>query len=247
MPASPYGAVPTARTGHCTSITGSVTKYSLTGQERELWNPWTPGGRLGTAGDELRFVAELRLLAATAAPRADDTVDVHQRLDITAVVTALRGGVRVADMLGRAPGLRADLLIAAYEELDDRRSRSELAWRTIVDTADSESLAIHGPVAAKLLPVVIGHLTALRLRRAGDDLAFAEAVRSIDDEISRTVATVEKLEAKLDAGTMSDARQHQIGELLFDRYGEGAWSLNTFLSPRVGSLISVRVEALLDD
>jgi hypothetical protein len=243
MSTPPSRVEPAGPIGPATPVIGTYSKYELTGQERELWNPWTVAGRVGTATDERRFVAELRELVGAAPHSAAPAT--HQRADVTALVTALRGGVPVTDMFERAPGLRPAAILAAYEDLHDRRGRAELAWRSIVDEPTPDAITTYGPVAGQLLPVVISHLGALRLRRAGDLDAFATAIRTIDDEISRTVATVERLEAKLDAGGLADARREQISDLLFDRFGEGAWSLSAFLAPRVGALISVRVDALL--
>jgi hypothetical protein len=224
-----------------------MTTYVARGQERELWNPWTTVERVGTARHEARFVEKLSQRAnTTARPWAAISED-QRRCCITSIITALRGAVTFESMMRRAPGLRPDALTAAYNDLEDRRSRSELAWRTIVDSAESsDALAAHGPTAAHLLPVVIGHLGALHLRRRDDEAALGATIRAIDEEIERTVKNVEKLEATLDGDDMTEARTRQVGELLFDRYGQGAWSLNTFLAPRVGALISVRVDSLLE-
>ena len=83
----PPSKVPAGRTAAVvTPLGGSFAKAELTSQERELWNPWTSGDRVGTTADEHRFIAELRVLVAAQPP----TAVTHHRLDVTAVITSTR-------------------------------------------------------------------------------------------------------------------------------------------------------------
>ena len=111
-------------------------------------------------------------------------------------------------------------------------------------TPTPAALAHFGPVAAMLLPAIVSHLEAIAHRapgRAGPQRRLADA------EIARTAQSVAELEERLDACTAPSDRGRAIGSLLFDAYGDGAWSLATFLPARVGTLVPLRVAALLGE
>jgi hypothetical protein len=220
----------------------ATTKYDVSARRIELWSPWGGTGRPSTAADEARLIDHLRALVD-----ARDTPAQHERQHVTSLVTALRNGLTAEQMLQMAPGLRPAELVAAYDALEARRVTAAAAWRAIVDAPDQVTIAEHGPAAAVLLPVIVIHLGSLQLRRRTDAPALRATVHSIDDEIIRTVHSTVLLEERLDAGTLSAAQEAQVGEMLYDGFGEGAWSLSTFLAPRIGTLVPARVAALLGE
>ena len=192
-----------------------------------------------TAREEAAFVADLARLAGDV-PAARD----FDRRDVTAVVTALRCGLTADDLLSRARGLRPARLLAAHRHLDLARSAGEEAWRSIVINPTSAALAHFGPVAATLLPVIIGHIEAIDRRTPRD---LERGIRTADAEISRTTQSVILLEERLDDCSAPSDRGRAIGSLLYDAYGDGAWALGTFLAPRVGTLVPLRVASLLGE
>jgi len=55
------------------------------------------------------------------------------------------------------------------------------------------------------------------------------------------------LERRLADATDQPDAARELGTLLYDVYGNGAWSLPTYLPPRVGTLVPLRIAALLGD
>lgn len=221
----------------------ATTKYDLSARRTELWSPWGSSGRPATAADEARFTAHLRSVVEVPGHKAVP----YERQHVTTLVTSLRNGLTAAQMLEMAHGLHPGALLAAHDALEARRRVSADAWHTIVACPDQATLAEFGPLAAMLLPVIIVHLGTLRLRRRTDAPHLRAMILGIDDEVRRTVTTTMLLEEHLDAGGMTQGQQAQAGEMLYDAFGEGAWSLSTFLAPRVGTLVPARVAALLGE
>lgn len=221
----------------------ATTKYDVSARRIELWTPWGSPGRPGTAADEDRFIAHLRGIVEA---RGSGAVP-YARQHVTSLVTALRNGLTAAQMIQMAPGLQPAALLAAHDDLEARRRTSVAAWQAIVQSPDQATLAEFGATAAVLLQVVIVHLGALRLRRHTDAAELRATILGIDDEVRRTVESTILLEERLDAGSLSATQEAQVGEMLYDAFGEGAWSLSTFLAPRVGTLVPARVAALLGE
>ena len=65
--------------------------------------------------------------------------------------------------------------------------------------------------------------------------------------MNRTTRRVLVLERRLSESVADIDRARELGTLLYDVYGQGAWSLPTFLPPRVGTLVPLRLGALLGD
>jgi len=209
----------------------------------ELWHPWVSRFWPSTAREEAAFVADLQSHVSAQGADAGTPRDFDRR-DVTALVTALRCGLTVDELLSRARGLRPRRLLAAHGHLDTARATGAEAWEAIVRTPTSAAVAHFGPVAATLLPVIIGHIEAID-RRSPHDLE--RGIRTADAEISRTTQSVVLLEERLDACAAPSDRGRAIGSLLYDAYGDGAWSLGTFLPPRVGTLVPLRVASLLGE
>lgn len=243
-------APPVASCAAATLASPATTKYDVSARRVELWSPWSRAGRPGTAADEARLVVHLRTLAGAeqaTTGACSAKAPSYARQHVTALVTALRSALTGEQMLQSAPGLQPRALLAAYDDLECRRAISAAAWQAIVDVPTVESLATHGPTAARLLPVVIVHLEALRLRRKTDAPVLRATIAGIEEEIARTLHSTLLLEESLDGGRLSDAHESQVGEMLYDAFGEGAWSLSTFLAPRVGTLVPARVAAVLGE
>jgi hypothetical protein len=234
--APPASAAPWSRSAEPSSaFSGPARSKPLV----ELWHPWVTRHWPSTATEEALFVTQLEMLAEqqSHAPMFD-------RRDVTALVTALRCGLTVDELLERARGLKPARLLAAHRYLDGERRRGQEAWQAIVADPTAATLAEHGPLAATVLPVIISHLDAI-VRRGGQDLA--PSIGAADAEIARTAESVRVLDERLDACVAPSDRGRAIGTLLYDAYGEGAWSLGTFLAPRVGALVPLRVASLLGE
>ena len=212
----------------------------------ELWSPWGGTGRPSTAREEAAFVARLRELTNEQAGRGGRNAE-YARHHVTAMMTGLRNSVCADDLLAKAPGLRPDVLLAAYDDVEACRREAAHAWQMLVADPSAEMLEEIAPIAAGLLPVVISRLRALRLRRSPDEPALGRVVARIDEEIQRTVARATEMEATMATLPADSSSSQRVAELLYDGFGEGIWSCGTFLAPRVGTLIPSRVASLLGE
>ncbi len=207
-----------------------------------LWRVW-PGREWPASGDEeLALLADLELRAPGAEPLAPIEA---RRGDMTALLNALRCGLDAPDLFGRAPGLRPDRLIAAHAALDARRREAVEAWRLHRFHTDlSRCLATWGDTAAALVPVVIGRLRDARDHDTAELESLVAACASDIDRVGRLAASVER--------DMSDPgvpprRRAALAGLLFGGAGAGLWHHECYLAQRVGSLVPVRVAALLGE
>ena len=173
----------------------------------------------------------------------DGAVDEFERRDVTVLITALRGGQTLDELLAQAPGARPHRLLAAHRELDGRLLLAEHAWRTIAIDPIPETFATFAPCAAELLPAVISHLSGYQHHAA----RLAHAIGDAAEQVNRTTRRVLVLERRLAESVRDPERARELGTLLYDVYGNGAWSLPTFLPPRVGTLVPLRLGALLGD
>ena len=203
----------------------------------EVSNPWKGRQSPCTAAEETAFVDELEVLSGY------DDVDEFERRDVTVLLTALRCGLMPRDLIAQAPGVKPARLLAAHREIESRRLIAEHAWRTIAVDPSILTFETFAACASELLPAVTSHL-ATHVR---DPHAFAIAVEDAAEQVQRTSRRVLVLEQRLDEATGDPAKSRELGTLLYDVYGQGAWSLPTFLPPRVGSLVPLRLGALLGD
>lgn len=203
----------------------------------EIWHPWASRMWPATSSEESTFVEHLHRMS-------DGESDRFERRDVTALVTALRCGLTADELFERARGLRPARLLAAHQALEAQRSLGERAWHDIVEHPTVSTLERREAFAGSVVPVIISHLTSVARRHPK---ALERAVSEADAQITRTSSSVALLEEQLDVCIAPSERAVDIGALMFDRRGEGAWSLGTFLPWRVGQLVPLRVAALLGE
>ncbi len=203
----------------------------------EVANPWAGRQSPCTAAEELLFVEELEVLSG------DHEVDEFERRDVTVLITALRCGLNPDQLLAQAPGVRPHRLLAAHRELEGRRLLAEHAWRTISVDPTPLTFETFAPCAAELLPAIMSQVAPC----LNDQVRLHATIEDATDQVSRTTRRVAMLEQRLGEAVSEPDKARELGTLLYDVYGQGAWSLPTFLPPRVGSLVPLRVGALLGD
>ncbi|MCU1398095.1 MAG: hypothetical protein JWN62_1204 [Acidimicrobiales bacterium] len=242
-------ALPQQRLRRRTDVPGSVGRElgpADSGTKRiELWSPWGARGLPGTAADEAEFVARAQELAGRA-PEPDRAISIR-RHHITALVTALRCSATADEVLRLAPGIRADMLLAAHHAIESRRIEATAAWERIVGDPSRTSIHIDGALAARIAPVAMSHVHAYLSRNPGDAVGLAAAVGRIDGELRTTRRLADSLEARLDSRPLTAAAAAQIGDRLYDAFGQGIWSMSTFMSGRVGTLVPARLSTLLQE
>lgn len=203
----------------------------------EVCSPWTGRQAPLSADEERTFVDHLLDLIGT-----DGDVEFERR-DVTVLITALRTGLSVPQVRAQAPGVDPGRLLSAYREIDRRRSFAERAWAALTRDGTTDGIARYGELAAQLLPAVVTRLAA----HAVDEERFEVELRKAADQVARTSRRVKLLEDRVVDSADDPDRARELGTLLYDVYGHGAWSLETFLPPRVGALVPLRLAALLGE
>lgn len=203
----------------------------------EICSPWQGRQSPASAAEEIAFVEDLLDLLG-------GEVDVEfERRDVTVLVTALRSGLSVPQVRSQAPGIDPSRLLSAYREVDRRRSFAERAWAALEQDGTTDGVMRFGELASQLLPAVITRLAAF----LGDEERFRLELAKASDQVARTTRRVKLLEERVEASADEPERARELGTLLYDVYGHGAWSLETYLPPRVGTLVPLRLAALLGE
>ena len=203
----------------------------------EICSPWLGRQSPASAAEELAFVEDLLDLIG-------GEVDVEfERRDVTVLITSLRSGLSVPQVRAQAPGVEPTRLLSAYREVDRRRAFAERAWSALEEDGTTDGVMRYGELAGQLLPAVITRLAAY----LGDEDRFKVELERASDQVARTTRRVKLLEDRVVAAADDPERARELGTLLYDVYGHGAWSLETFLPPRVGTLVPLRLAALLGD
>jgi hypothetical protein len=203
--------------------------------ERQLQSPWTGPGVPATAEDERRFIDELRELAGG---RSTD----YRRLELTVMMTALRSGLTVEQLLDQAPGIDPRRLFAAFRSVEERRSLAEHAWDAIAGDPSPETFDLFRISAAPLLPVLISNLAIARRDEERFECAVEAAVVAVAETGERVLALENRLADDRDV-----TRRLELSAVLYDVGGQCAWNLATYLPVRVGTLMPVRLDALIGD
>jgi hypothetical protein len=207
----------------------------------EVCNPWAGRQSPCSRHEEADLVRELTIVVGADGLTAEGVE--FERRDVTVLMTALRCGLSLPEIRVQAPGVRPARMLAAYLELERRRSEAEAAWRHLEATAAPAALESHGVLAAQLLPAIITQL----VQYVGDADRFALEIGRVADQVARTSRRVLLLEDRVAQGADDPDRIRELGTLLYDVYGHGAWSLESFLPPRVGAIVPLRLAALLGE
>jgi hypothetical protein len=200
-----------------------------------MWLPWRCRNWPSTPDEEHRFVVELAL-------RADpDATGRHNRSDVTAVLNALRGGLTADQLIEKVPGLPPHRLLAAYRDLEQRRSVSADAWRSVVAEGTPEGLRDHGSAAAALVPVLIERLWATA--ELGPE-AYGSTIVRLASYVEATQRNVTEIETALG---LWPERAVELGARLYNPYGDAITNRVDHVARRVGALTPNRVAALLGE
>lgn len=217
--------------------TRTTSKSAPASAPLEVAGPWTGRHFACSVAEEISFVEELEMMSGF------EDVEEFERRDVTVLLTALRCGLTPGELVSQAPGVRPARLLAAHRELETRRMLAEHAWRTIAVDKSLLAFQTFAPCAAELMPAVISHLSAFR----HDAKKYSAAIEDASEQVTRTTRRVQVLEQRVAESAGELGRARELGTLLYDIYGQGAWSLPSFLPTRVGTLVPLRVASLLGD
>lgn len=200
------------------------------------WHVW-PGRHWPlTASEEVAFVTELR-------EHAGGRDNSYDRGDTTALLNAIRCGVTIETVLQHAPGVRAARLLAAYEDLEDRRSHSEDAWWELIDDPHTSAFSHLTPIASRIIPIPVYRLVTA----SGRHLEHAQdpTADRVIHEMKRATAAALVVEEQLVGLPPSSIKGVRLGRELYDPYVPSLWGDPFYLPVRVGSLMPVKVADLL--
>lgn len=219
-------------------------RLSATAQPKrlaEVCSPWAGRQSPCSRDEEADLVRELTIVVG---PDGLDNEGIEfERRDVTVLMTALRCGLTLPEIRVQAPGVRPARILAAYIELERRRAEAEAAWRTVELDGTPSGFRLHANLASHLLPAIVTQLSIY----LDDAERFSQELAKVVDQIARTSRRVLLLEDRVAQGADDPERIRELGTLLYDVYGHGAWSLETFLPPRVGTLVPLRLAALLGE
>lgn len=201
------------------------------------WMPWSGRNRPATPLEEQDFVRHL-------AERAGIERVAFRRSDVTAVLNALRCGLTVDELLEQAPGLQPRRLYSAYRQLEHLRCTSEFAWVAIAISGSIETFEEYAEEAAKLLPALVARLT--EVARSGPE-EFDLVLLQLSAAVTSTGAAAQRIERVIEASPDGSDRPIDLGRVLYDPTGAGLTSRPDYLPSRVGTLVPVRVAALLGE
>lgn len=204
-------------------------------------SPWTRRLWLFNADEEAAFVSRLARLASSSRHRRARK---WARSDVTLVVTALRAGADADQVCRLVPGVNPYHLVAAYRELERRRSAAFAAWTTIVETPGTRTLLRCAGAAAALLPVPVGRLISISDR--GDD-AISAAVHTEHGRVEAAWTLFDDTLTHICQAEIDDLERIVAARSLFHPDGTGLIGSPTLLPRRVGEMSPLRVATLLGD
>jgi hypothetical protein len=187
--------------------------------------------------EEAAFVQQL-------SDRAVDGSIEHQPSDVTSLLSALRSGQTVGDMLGQAPGLSPARLLSAYQLLEARRTISARAWYSIVTGQTIGALQSYGVMAAQLLPALVGRLLADAAFNPG---GIGKVIYQLAADVELAGQRVRQLERELETCRAPSTRAVELSALLYGTSAAGATLRYDYLPSRVGTVPPSRVAALLGE
>ncbi len=201
------------------------------------WMPWVGRNRLATPVEELEFVEQLGVFAG-------DSLVPFRRSDVTAVLNALRCGLRIDELFDKAPGLQPARLFAAYHHLEQRRTAANVAWTSITIAGRIEVFDEHRAEAATLLPSLVTRLDEVAVESPDE---FDLVVLQLAAAVASTGAAARRIERVIEAAPDDSERAVELGRVLYNLTGAGVTSRPDFLPHRVGALVPARVAALLGE
>jgi len=227
----------------------AARKVRLLGSVHEhrtfIWQVWPGRNWPVTQTEEVAFLADLTVIAASVKGASASKRHKTERSDITALLNALRCGLRADELFERAPGLNPRRILQAYHEIESLRARSIGAWEQIVATPTLETVVKHMSSASVLLSVPVSHLLPSAVTTS--DAEFHKRAVAVAEKIARVREQVTQIESFLDKSSSPDAEAVELGRLLYDPYDPTLWAHPYFAPTRVGELMPLRLAALLGE
>jgi hypothetical protein len=202
------------------------------------WQALEGQGWPATHSQESVLVEELR--RAARAGRSST------KADSVCVFTALRCGVVLEELVRALPGVSLPALLHSYDQLALQLESALTAWGRIVEDPTPDTLAEHGPNAARLLPAPV-HRVRVVISQAESSGAVQAAVGRVVERLSSVTAKAHAIEDQLTRLDAGDPLGIRLGAELHSVPVPALWAEEYFVPRRVGELSPSRAADLRGD
>lgn len=213
-------------------------------------NPWPGRGWPFTAAEERELVECFAKAEERPAeyehdePPPEEIVPGVTRLDVTLLVTILRQGSHLHDILSVAPGVNLPGLARAYELLERLRLESFNAFERLCHRPDEATIEQTEALASRIAPVPVRRIvTAIRASEPEEVIRCVHRERA---EVERSWQVADALRVRI---TITDERETRLGlmEALSHPEDESVLLHPGFVARCVSELSPVRVSSLLGE
>jgi hypothetical protein len=179
----------------------------------------------------------------------------YSRDDLIIVLTALRCGTLVDDLLKMAEGCDVINLYISYQKLEEKRIKSVDAWNDLILNPDYTHILKNKNNIKKIMPFIGSKLDDIVLDVKSENLKKDQML----DKIMELASNVTKISMLANSkenelkdylkkkSKLSEKKAIEIGVELYDPIRPGIYGNNFYLPNRVASLTPIRVRDLLNE
>jgi hypothetical protein len=189
----------------------------------------------------VEFEVAFRRRLADLSDGSERSTERPRRAAVTALLTAIRGGITVDRLLSIAAGLSAGELVDAYDFVDRLRCDASAALDQLFDDPTIECFDEVAPAIAGLLPQAVSYL---RRTAAATPDGFTSAVRHFEAQTHDLDDAIDEIEHRLRSG--DDAVWELLGQR-DDGHQGGIYNDPCYRPRRLGDITSVRLASLLSE
>lgn len=167
------------------------------------------------------------------------------RDDLTLLMTMLRCGSTVNQILSQIPGVKLNRLYNSYSYLNNKLKESVESWKEIEENPNLVTLHANAKTAAKLLPIPIHY--ALSAQSQHLETAVIDSIAYSSGKISAVTVNAHAIEKKLENLPQGSMEGVELGRKLFDPYNPGLYANPYYKPDRVSSLTPIKVKDLVSE
>lgn len=179
----------------------------------------------------------------------------YSRDDLIMVLTALRCGTLVDDLLKMAEGCDAINLYISYQKLEEKRIKSVDAWNDLILNPDYTHILKNKNNIKKIMPFIGSKLDDIVLDVKSENLKkdqMLDKIMELASNVTKITMLANSKENELKdylkkKNKLSEKKAIEIGVELYDPIRPGIYGNNFYLPNRVASLTPIRVRDLLNE